>query len=252
MKKLLLTIIALLAISTGLFAEKITLFAASDLRYALSEIKEAFLKQNPNDAVEAIFGSSGKGMQQIENGAPYDIYLSANMDFVEKLYQKKEVVTKPKLYAIGRIVIWSKHKNFDPKAGFENFSQEWAQKVAIAHPGHAPYGEKAKQAMESVGIYKNIEPKIVLGENISQTAGFIASEAADIGVIALSLALAPTIADTKYSAYYLIDSKLHEPLMQGYGITKFGSKKELSQKFYNFLETKNSKEIMKRYGFVID
>lgn len=241
-----------LAMSANLFAQKITVFAASDLRYALSEIKEEFLKQNPKDELDMIFGSSGKGMHQIENGAPYDIYFSANMDFVEKLYKKGDITTKPKLYAIGRVVIWSKHKKFNPEAGFENFTQEWVQKIAIANPSHAPYGEKAKQSMESMKMFKIIEPKLVLGENISQTAGFIASEAADIGIIALSLALAPTIAQTEHSRYYLIDSKLHEPLMQGYGITKVGSKKALSQKFYDFMQSKKSNEIMKKYGFTID
>lgn len=252
MKKLLLAAVMILAINASLLAEKITLFAAADLRYALSEIKEEFLKQNSKDEVEMIFGSSGKGMHQIENGAPYDIYFSANMTFVEKLYKQGDVTTKPKLYAVGRVVIWSKHKEFNPEAGFENLTQDWVQKIAIANPAHAPYGEKAKQALESMKMFKTIEPKLVLGENISQTAGFIASEAADIGVIALSLALAPTIAQTRHNRYYLIDSKLYEPLMQGYGITKKGSFKALSKKFYDFMNTKTVDAIMKKYGFVTE
>ena len=191
-------------------------------------------------------------MHQIENGAPFDIFFSANMDFVEKLYQKGDISTKPKMYALGRVVIWSKHKNFDVSKGFDNLKAPWVQKIAIAHPGHAPYGEKAKQSLESIGIYNDIESKLVLGENISQTAGFISSEAADIGVIALSLALAPTIANTEFNKYYLIDKKLHEPLNQGYGITKVGSTKSLSQKFYDFMENPKADAIMKKYGFVID
>ena len=252
MRKLVSGLILALGLQGALMADKITVFAAADLRFALSEVKDNFAKQNPNDEVEMIFGSSGKGMHQIENGAPYDIYFSANMSFVEKLYKQGDVTTKPKLYAIGRIVIWSKHKEFNPEAGFDNFTQKWAQKVAIAHPGHAPYGEKAKQAMESLGIFETLEPKLVLGENISQTAGFISSKAADVGVIALSLALAPTISETEHNKYYLIDSKLHQPLMQGYSITKLGATKPLSQKFYDFMETKDSNEIMKKYGFVVD
>ncbi|MDD2451870.1 MAG: molybdate ABC transporter substrate-binding protein [Sulfurovum sp.] len=252
MKKLLSGLVLILGLNGALFAEKMTIFAASDLRFALDEVKQEFLKQNPNDELEMIYGSSGKGMHQIENAAPYDIYFSANMDYVEKLYQKGDIVTKPKLYAIGRIVIWSKNKAFDPKLGFKNFTQDWAKKIAIANPSHAPYGEKAKQSMESMNIYNTIEPKLVLGENISQTAGFIASETADIGVIALSLALAPTIADSKFNQYHLIDAKLHEPLMQGYGITKVGNKKALAKKFYEFMETKRVNEIMKQYGFEVN
>lgn len=252
MKKLLLAVLIISAMNASLFAQKITIFAASDLRYALSEVKEEFLKQNHDDELEMIFGSSGKGMHQIENGAPYDIYFSANMDFVEKLYKQGDIITKPKLYAVGRVVIWSKHKKFTPEAGFENFTHEWVKKIAIANPSHAPYGEKAKQALQKAGIYDDIEEKLVLGENISQTASFIASETAEIGVIALSLALAPAIADTRHNRYFLIDSKLYEPLMQGYGITKAGSKKALSQKFYDFMQGKKTDEIMKRYGFTVD
>jgi len=252
MKKLLYTIAFIIGLGTYSMAQEITVFAAADLRYALDEVKAEFLKAHPNDQLNMIYGSSGKGMHQIENGAPYDIYFSANMAFVEKLYKQGDVTTKPKLYAIGRIVIWSKHKEFNPDAGFDNFTQDWVQKVAIAHPGHAPYGEKAKQAMESLGIFETLEPKLVLGENISQTAGFISSKAADVGVIALSLALAPTISETEHNKYYLIDSKLHQPLMQGYSITKLGATKPLSQKFYDFMETKDSNEIMKKYGFVVD
>ena len=172
------------------------------------------------------------------------------MGFVEKLYKQGDVTSKPKMYALGRVVIWSNHKSFDSSKGFENLKEPWIKKIAIANPTHAPYGEKAKQAMESLNIYNTLKSKFVLGENISQTAAFIESGAADVGVIALSLVLAPNIANDKFNSYYLIDDKLHEPLEQGYGITKIGSKKELSQKFYDFMETSNANEIMKKYGFV--
>ncbi|MBD3840742.1 MAG: molybdate ABC transporter substrate-binding protein [Campylobacterales bacterium] len=252
MKRIIGGLILVLSLNGTLWADKITIFAASDLKFALDDVKAEFLKDNPKDEIETIYGSSGKGMHQIENGAPFDIFFSANMDFVEKLYQKGDISTKPKMYALGRVVIWSKHKNFDVSKGFDNLKAPWVQKIAIANPAHAPYGEKAKQALESIGIYKDIESKLVLGENISQTAGFISSKAADIGVIALSLALAPTIANTEFNKYYLIDKKLHEPLNQGYGITKIGSTKSLSQKFYNFMENPKADAIMKKYGFVID
>ncbi len=252
MKKMLMVALLMLGLSVNSAAEKLTVFAASDLRFALDEVKTAFLKQHPEHEAEMIYGSSGKGMHQIENGAPYDVYFSANMAFVEKLYAQGDVTTKPKLYAVGRVVLWSKHKNFDPTIGFDNLEKPWVKKIAIANPTHAPYGEKAKQSLESMQMYEQVLPKLVMGENISQTAGFIASEAADIGVIALSLVLAPTIADTQHSKYYLIDDKHHEPLMQGYGITKVGSQKELSQKFYDFMETKKVDEIMEKYGFVVN
>lgn len=249
MKKIIAFILIIFTFNIQLLAEKITIFAAADLRFALNEIKAEFLKANPENELEMIYGSSGKGMHQIENGAPYDIYFSANEEFVKKLYEAKYITTKPKLYAIGRVVLWSKHPNFDATKGFDNLKESWVKKIAIANPAHAPYGEKAKQALEHIGIYENVILKLVLGENISQTAGFIESGAADIGVIALSLALAPAIAESEHNKYYLIDAKLHKPLNQAYGITKVGSTKPISQKFYDFMQTKKADEIMNKYGF---
>ncbi|MFA5454410.1 MAG: molybdate ABC transporter substrate-binding protein [Sulfurimonas sp.] len=249
MKKI---ILGLMILSMSLFAEKITVFAAADLRFALDEVKAKFLKEHPKDEVETIYGSSGKGMHQIENGAPYDIYFSANEAFVEDLYKGGFVTTEPKLYAKGRIVIWSKNPNFDPKKGFDNMKEPWVKKIAIANPSHAPYGEKAKQAMQSIGIYKEVESKLVLGENISQTTQFIQSGAADIGVIAYSLALAPTIAKSEHPNFHLIDGNLHQPLLQGYGITKVGANKPLTKEFYNFMDTKEAQTIMQSYGFVVN
>ncbi|AKF24247.1 hypothetical protein YH65_01670 [Sulfurovum lithotrophicum] len=242
----------ILLLNSLLFADTITVFAASDLKFALDSIKEKFLAQHPDDTVNMIYGSSGKGRIQVEKGAPYDLYFSANMDYVESLYKKGNIVTKPKLYAIGRIVIWSKNGHFDAKKGFENFKMSWVHKVTIANPSHAPYGQKAKQALESVGLYKVLEPRIVFGENISQTANYINMKAADIGIIALSLVLAPSIARSEYSSYYLIDDSLHEPLRQGYGITKHGSKSKLAKAFYAFMQTPQVQQIMKKYGFVIN
>lgn len=250
-KKILSTMLIVCGLSGNLLADKITVFAASDLKFALENVKTEFLKVNPKDELEIIFGSSGKGMTQITNGAPYDIFFSANMEFVEKMYKNGDITTKPKMYALGRIVLWSKNKNFDASKGFENLKAPWVQKIAIANPAHAPYGEKAKQTMESLGMYEGLKSKFVMGENISQTAGFIESGGADIGFIALSLAKAPTIANTPYNKYYLIDKKLHKPLEQGYGITKLGSTKSLSKKFYDFMETKTADVIMKKFGFVV-
>ena len=248
MKKLILLITLF---STIVFANSITIFAASDLQYALKDIKQEFLKKYPNNKITIIYGSSGKGMRQVAQNAPYDIYFSANMDYVETLYKKGFIVTKPILYAIGRIVIWSKNKNFDPKIGFNNFTKSWVNKIAIANPSHAPYGQKAKQSMVKKDIYNKIKPKIIFGENISATTSYIDTKAADIGVIALSLVLNPHIADTKYNKYYLIPSNLHEPLEQGYGITSYGKNSKLALKFYNFMQQNSTKVMMKKFGFSI-
>ena len=249
MKQLLMSAVLIFGLAINTVAQEITLFGASDLRYALDEVKALFLESHPNDRLNMIYGSSGKGMHQIENGAPYDIYFSANMDFVQKLYEQGDIITQPKLYAIGRVVIWSKSKEFEAEKGFENLTQAWVKKIAIANPLHAPYGEKAKQALESMKLYDSVQSQLVLGENISQTVGFIASETADIGIVALSMVLVPAIAEAEQSSYYLIDAALHEPLRQGYGLTKYSQRSALAQEFYDFMQTPEAQEIMKKHGF---
>jgi molybdate transport system substrate-binding protein len=245
-------IFATLILSSSLWADSIKVFAAADMKYALDSVKTEFLKSRTKDEIEIIYGSSGKGKHQIENGSPVDIYFSANTDFVQKLYNQGDVVTKPKLYAIGRVVIWSTHENFKPEDGFKNLTAPWVSKIAIANPSHAPYGEKAQQALESMKIYDDVKSKFVMGENISQTAGFISSGASEVGIIALSLALAPSIKDSKYNNYYLIDKDLHKPLEQGYGITKHGKESKLAKEFYDYIDSKEAKIILKKYGFTAE
>lgn len=240
-----------MVIQSLLYADTVTVFAASDLKFALDTIKADFLKTHPDDTLHMIYGSSGKGKVQVANGAPYDLYFSANEAYVEALYKNGDIVTEPKLYAIGRLVIWSMRDDFNASKGFANLTAPWAGKVAIANPAHAPYGEKAKQALESRHLYNKLKPKIVLGENISQTANFIKIKAADAGIIALSLVLAPTVAKSGHTAYYLIDDTLHQPLRQGYGITKHGADNPLARAFYDFFQTEKAQQIMEQYGFSV-
>ena len=122
MKKI---ILGLMILCSSIFADKITVFAASDLKFALDEIKERYTSVNKDVDINLIYGSSGKGMNQIENGAPFDIYFSANQNYVENLFKKGLLIEKPKLYALGRIVIWSKNKNFEKNKGFDNLKENW-------------------------------------------------------------------------------------------------------------------------------
>ncbi len=242
-------VLALMVLSSTMFADKITVFAASDLKFALDEIKNSYISNNKNIEIDLIYGSSGKGMTQIENGAPFDIYFSANLEYVENLYKKDLLIEKPKLYGIGRLVIWSKNKNFDKNKGFDNFKESWVEKIAIANPQHAPYGEKAKQALEKVGLYSEIEKKLVFGENISATANMINIQASQIGIIALSLALSTTVEEK--ANYFLIDDNLHEPLFQAYSITKYAKNNEEAKKFYKFISNDIALNILKKYGFEV-
>lgn len=238
-----------LLFSLSLEAGEIRIFAASDLKFALDDVKSTFLLKHPRDGVEIVYGSSGKGVVQITNGAPFDLFFSANMELVRKMHASGDIVTKPLAYAKGRVVVWSRQKEFDPKLGVSNLNAAWVKKVAIANPVHAPYGQKAIEVLKSLGVYDSLSLKLVMGENISQAASFIASKNADIGIIALSLALSPTISKSEQPNFVLLDERLHTPLIQGYGITTHGSKSALAREFYEFMQSAKADEIMKKYGF---
>jgi molybdate transport system substrate-binding protein len=246
MNRLLLIIFWLFLAFKSSMAEVIRVFAAADLQYALKEIAQEYMKANPQDRVELIFGSSGKGAIQIRKGAPYHLFFSANMKYVEELHREGYIITQPKAYAIGRIVVWvRKDSGLDPS----NFPDVLfrANKIAIANWEHAPYGQAAKEALESYGVFEKVKNRLVIGENISQTASYVYSGAVDVGIIALSLSLSPTMKEK--GRYWLIPQERHRPIVQGYGITKFGENSPSARRFYNFIETKTARDILLKYGF---
>lgn len=247
MKKMLFFLLCLINLA---YAELIRVFAASDLQYALKEIAELYERKYPEDKVELVFGSSGKGFAQIKAGAPFHIYFSANMKYVEELYREGHIITEPKLYAIGRIVVWTrKDSPFEPSRFPEVLLDQRVRRIAIANWEHAPYGKAAKEALESYGVFEKVRSKLVLGENISQTASFVYSGAADIGIIALSLAVTPQM--KAVGKYWLIPEDKHERLAQGYGITKEGGKLKNTRRFYDFLGSHEARKVFVKYGFIL-
>ena len=175
-------------------AEEITIAAASDLNFAFKEIITEYEKATGNHA-KLTFGSSGNFFAQIQNGAPFDLYFSADIAYPRKLEEASLTVPGSLYqYAVGRIVMWTGHElHIDVTQGFEALREPTVKKIAIANPKHAPYGRAAVAAMEYFKIYDQVKDKLILGENISQAAQFIESGACDIGIIALSLAVAPTM-----------------------------------------------------------
>lgn len=141
-------------------AEVVRVFAAADLQYALKEIAQEYMKANPQDKVELIFGSSGKGAIQIRKGAPYHLFFSADMKYVEELYREGYIIIQPKAYAIGRIVAWvRKGSGLDPSSFPDILFR--ANKVAIANWEHAPYGQAAKEALENYGVFEKVRNKLI-------------------------------------------------------------------------------------------
>lgn len=237
------------SLSLAVQAEKMTIVAASDLKFALDEIHVEFKKSFPHDRVEIIYGSSGKLSQQIENGAPFDLYFSASKEYPDDLEKKGFAATEPKLYALGRLVLWSTRHDAS-QLNLTDLTDKKYRKIAIANPDHAPYGVRAMEALQYVGIWDELQAKIVVGENIAHTAQLIELGAADIGIIAYALALNPQLA--KKGGYYLIPQEMHKPLEQVYIITQKGKDNIIAYRFADFMTTQKAREIMVKYGFVVN
>jgi molybdate transport system substrate-binding protein len=230
------------------YADKFTIAAASDLRFALDDIIEVYRHDHPEHEFEVIYGSSGKMTTQIMNGAPYDIFFSADISFPERLKAEGFTATDPAVYAIGRIVIWSNTLDASKLTLGDLTTEPGIRRIAIAQPSHAPYGLRAQEAMQAAGVWEAVQPKLVFGENIAHTAQMVESGAADVGIIALSLAKFPAMAK---HPHHLIDEKRHNPLSQGYVVTKRGGEKQPVMNFARYMETDAAHEIMERYGFVM-
>ena len=231
-------------------AENLTIAAASDLNFAFREIVAEY-ERTTGDNVRLVFGSSGNFYAQIQNGAPFDLYFSADIGYPKKLIDEGLAVPDSLYqYATGRIVLWApKESSLDVTRGMDVLLDSAVKKIAIANPKHAPYGRAAVSAMEHYKIYDRVKDKFVLGENISQTAQFAQSGAADIGIIALSLALAPTV--QPLGSYWLIPQEAHPTIDQGMVMIKASKHHDGGRKFLDLFRTPNVRAIMKRYGFVL-
>jgi len=234
----------LLASKTCFAQDEILVAAASDLKFALDSVVQVFEQANKGK-IKVTYGSSGKLTEQISNGGPFHIFFSADIAYPEQLKAKGFASSDVHAYATGRLVIWS--KKLDTKKGMEVLKDPSIKKIAIANPAHAPYG---KRAMESIEHYKlsEIKTKLVLGENISQTAQFVSTGAADIGLIALSLALSPNM-QRENGNYYLVPQQSHQPLIQGAVITRNGKGNKLASDFFMFVKSDTAVGILKHFGF---
>ena len=247
MKKTILFIsIALFSLSSH--AEEILIAAAADLKYALDEVIKDFHKANPNDKVKVSYGSSGTFLLQIQQGAPFDLFFSADIDYPSKLQSMNLTSSEVKQYAVGRIVLWSSQVDAS-KMTIKDLNDKSIIRIAIANPKHAPYGKRAEEAMKAVGVYDSVSSKFVLSENVAQAALWVQTGNAQIGIIALSLALSDEMRGK--GKYSLIDESFHQRLEQGYVVTKHGSNKKLSMRFAEHMTAKSTRIVMERYGFLL-
>lgn len=236
-----------MALSISLQAQKVKIAAAADLRYALDEIVKAYKASKPNADIEVIFGSSGNAFTQISNGAPFDVYFSADIMYPRKLKEAGLTITEPKLYAIGRIVLWS--STLDVSKGLPVLTEKQNIKIATANPEHAPYGQRSVEALKYYQLYNKVEKQLIFGENISQAAQFCLTGNADAGLLALSIVLSPAM--SSQGKYFLIDSQSHKPLEQAYVILKQAQENPEAFAFTEFIATKSAREIFEKYGFTL-
>ena len=225
--------------------------AASDLQFALAEVAELFKKQT-GQALKLSFGSSGNYATQIEQGAPFQLFFSADESFVQRLASKGLTTDAGALYGIGRIVIFAPHGSSlktdeqlqDLKAAVADGR---VKRFAIANPEHAPYGRRAVEALKRIALWDAIQPRLVLGENISQAAQFAISGGSQGGIIALSLVKSPEVA--KLGSYALIPESWHEPLVQRMVLLKNATAP--AEAFYRYVQSPPAREILRRYGFAL-
>jgi len=229
-------------------AQGIRVAAAADLQFAMQDVAGGFQKET-GKSVELVFGSSGNFFQQLQNGAPFDMFFSANLDYPKKL--EAAGLTEPGSYyqyARGRIVIWApKDSKLDLSSGLQVLLNSSITKIAVANPQHAPYGQAAVAAMQKEGVYDKVKDKFVLGENISQTASFVISGSADVGIVALSLALSPNMKDQ--GRYAEIPATEYPPIEQACVILGSSKNKETARQFLSFIKTAAVADTLKRYGF---
>lgn len=231
---------------------RVSIAAASDLKFALDDVIAAFKSREPNIDVQVAYGSSGNFFSQLSNNAPFDVFLSADIEYPRKLIAAGLALKETEfLYGIGQIVVWVPNSSTIDveKLGIRALTQAGVEKVAIANPQHAPYGRAAEAAMRKLGVYEAVADRLVLGENISQTAQFVESGAADVGVIALSLALAPSM--RAKGRYWSVPVDAYPRLEQGGVVLSWAQDRAAATSFIAYLNGSEGRSTLREYGFIM-
>ncbi len=240
--------VVVLGLSVIAGADEITVAAAADLQYALKEVAARFEHETGN-RVKLTFGSSGNFYSQIANGAPFDVFLSADSEYPKRLIEAGAADRGSLLvYGIGRIVLWAPNTSkLEVNQGLRVLLDPAVHKVALANPQHAPYGRAAVAALRHEGLYNKVSGKFVLGENISQTMHFIESGNVDAGFVALSLATAPPTQGK--GRYWVVPQEFYPAIEQAAVVISHSARKKTALAFLEFLRRAEIVALMGRYGF---
>lgn len=247
MKKI---VLGLAFLCSSIFAGTINIAVAANVSYAINDLIAEFNKTNKDTKVEVVLGASGKFTTQIQNGAPFDVFMSADMKFPEILKKEGLTATEPVIYAQGSLAMLSS-KELDFKKGISLVLEDNIKKVAIANPKTAPYGTAAVEALKNANILEKVEEKFVYAESISQAVTY-AMTAADIGFIAKS-----SLYDEKMSQYkeglnwISVDPKLYTPIDQGIVVLSRAKENKEAHAFYDFIQSPKAKEIFLKFGYLV-
>lgn len=223
----------------------LTVSAAADLNYAFPEIGKLWEQQTGNQVIFN-FGSTGQIAQQIERGAPVDLFAAANQSYIQDLEKKGLILSDTKeIYGRGRITLWTRQDSKLNVQDIKDLTKAEVKRVAIANPDHAPYGIAAREALQTAGIWHTIQSKLVFGENVRQTQQYAEMGNVDVAIVALSLSV------NQPGRWQLIAQELHKPLDQMLAVVKSSQHKTQAQQFATFINSSTGRQIMRKYGFVL-
>jgi molybdate transport system substrate-binding protein len=243
-------LLAVLLLASSGTAEEILVAAAADLNQVLPVVAERFERESGN-RVKLSFGSSGNFLAQIQNGAPFDVFFSADAGFPKRL-EAAGLAEPGSLYeyAVGKIVLWLPNgSSLDVSRGLPVLLDAGVRKVAIANPVHAPYGRAAIAALQHEQLYERVKHKLVLGENISQTFELVHSGNADIGIVALSLVMAPKAQGT--GRFFVVPTSTYPPIRQGVVVIKSSAHKDAAKALIEYLKRPETVTLLEQYGFQV-
>jgi len=225
-------------------ASQMTIAAAADLHEAMDQVVAAYRRDHPATSINVVYGSSGTLTTQIEQGAPFDLFFSADSDYPRQLIAHGDAGGQASPYAVGHLVLWSASLDMHGVT-VADLVQPRFGRIAIANPEHAPYGKRAEQALRRAGVWDAVQPRLVYGENIAQTAQFASSGNAQVGIIALSLALRPEMK----GSYAPVPDSAFDPLVQSFVLTRHGGDNDLARDFARYVQTSPARAILAHFGF---
>ncbi len=242
-----LAALACLALAVLPTTAQITAAVAANVQFAMEEMK-AEIKKSQGIDIKTVYGSSGKLAAQIKNGAPFDVFVSADMDFPDSLAKWGYATAKARPYAFGKLVLWTT-KDLDPSKGLKVLSEAGVVKIALADPQRAPYGREAVKALKKTGVYEAVKGKVVFGESIAQVNQYILLGTVDIGFTAKSVVLAGDMREK--GKWAEVDGSTYDPIAQGAVICKYGMENNpgLSAKFLEYLYSAPARTILAKYGY---